>query len=64
VNIEKNMIDGTKNNLYTFRGKTFECDAWTIQQLNLALAYNQSKERYEEVKPSTATKSRKRKESN
>lgn len=41
------------NKLYTFRGKTFECSSWVIQQLNLALAYNQSKERYEEVKPRT-----------
>jgi hypothetical protein len=39
--------------LYTFRGKTFPCDPKTIQKLNLALAYNQSKERYEEVKQRT-----------
>ena len=52
------------NKLYTFRGKIFECSEKIIRQLNLALAYNQSKERYEEVKPDTTTKSRKRKESN
>ena len=49
---------------YKFRGKVFECTESIIQQLNLALAFNMSKERYEEVKPSTATKGRKRKEGN
>ena len=49
---------------YKFRGKVFECTESIIRQLNYALAFNMSKERYEEVKPSTATKSRKRKESN
>jgi hypothetical protein len=44
--------------LYTFRGKTFPCNPKTIQQLNLALAYNRAKERYEEVKPRTTSKSR------
>jgi hypothetical protein len=58
------MIDGTNNKLYTFRGKTFECSSWVIQQLNLALAYNMSRERYEEVKSTTTTKSRSRKGSN
>jgi hypothetical protein len=46
------MIDGTNNlkqELYTFRGKTFYSDAWTIGQLNYALALNHSKERYEKV---------------
>lgn len=48
------MIDGTKTKegekLYTFQGKVFLCNPQIIQKLNLALAYNQSKERYEEVK--------------
>jgi|694.fasta_scaffold00683_9 hypothetical protein len=44
--------------LYTFRGKTFPCNPKTIQKLNLALAYNQSKERYEEVKQRTTDESR------
>jgi hypothetical protein len=52
------------NKLYTFRGKIFECSQKIIQQLNYALALNRSKERYEEVKPDTTTKSRKHKESN
>jgi hypothetical protein len=49
------MTNGTNNKvkLYTFRGKVFECAEHTIQQLNLALAYNRSKEKYEEVKPNT-----------
>jgi len=49
------MTNGTNNKvkLYTFRGKVFGCAEHTIQQLNLALAYNRSKERYEEVKPNT-----------
>jgi hypothetical protein len=38
-----------KKELYTFRGKTFPCDSWTIQQLNFALALNRSKERYKKV---------------
>ena len=60
------MIDGTNNDikLYTFREKTFECSKKIIRQLNLALAYNQSKERYEEVKSNTTTKGRDRKVSN
>lgn len=48
------MTDGiqTKENgkLYTFQGKVFLCNPKIIQKLNLALAYNRSKERYEEVK--------------
>ena len=54
------MTNGTNNNvkLYMFRGKVFECAEHTIQQLNLALAYNRSKERYEEVKPRTTSESR------
>ena len=44
--------------LYTFRGKTFSCNPQTIQQLNLALAYNRAKERYEEIEQRTASKSR------
>ena len=39
-----------EENLYEFRGKQFHCKPSTIQQLNLALAYNRSNERYEEVK--------------
>jgi hypothetical protein len=60
------MTIGMKNESkwYKFRGKIFECSESIIQKLNIALAYNRSKERYEEVKPDTATKSRKRKESN
>lgn len=38
-----------KKELYTFQGKTFLCDSWTIQQLNFALALNRSKERYKKV---------------
>jgi hypothetical protein len=60
------MIDGMKgkNKWYKFRGKVFECSDAIIRQLNFALALNRSNERYEEVKPDTTTKSRKRKESN
>ena len=53
------MTFGTKQEeekLYEFRGKQFYCKPSTIQQLNLALAYNRSNERYEEVKQSTARK--------
>ena len=50
--------------LYTFRGKTFPCNPKTIQKLNLALAYNQSKERYEEVESSATSESGKSKRSN
>lgn len=53
------MIDSTnklKQELYNFQGKTFYCDAWTIGQLNYALALNQSRERYEKVQPGRKTK--------
>jgi hypothetical protein len=52
MNIEQNTIGGTPNlkqELYTFRGKTFPCDASIIKQLNYALALNRSNERYEKV---------------
>jgi len=53
MNIEKNAINGTeerpKQELYTFRDKTFYSDEWTIKQLNYALALNRSNERYEKV---------------
>lgn len=56
------MICGTQTEegerLYTFRGKVFYCSPRIIQQLNLALAYNRAKERYEEVKSRTTDKSR------
>ena len=56
------MIHGTQiekeEKLYKFRGKVFSCNPRTIQQLNLALSYNRAKERYEEVKPRSADKSR------
>ena len=56
------MTDGTQieggEKMYTFRGKTFPCKPHTIQQLNLALAYNRAKERYEEIEQRTASKSR------
>ena len=39
-----------KERLYKFRGKTFMCDQWTINQLNYALALNRSEERYVLVK--------------
>jgi hypothetical protein len=42
--------------LYTFRGKTFYSDAWTIKQLNYALALNKSTERYEKVNTRTDSK--------
>jgi hypothetical protein len=60
------MTNGTNNESkwYKFRGKVFECTESIIRQLNLALAYNQAKERYEEVKPDTAAKSRDSKASN
>jgi len=59
-NTEQNTTDGTNNESkrYKFRGKVFECGESIIRQLNLALAYNQSQERYEEVKSDTTTKSR------
>lgn len=51
-NTEKNMTFGLSDeeNLYEFRGKQFHCKPSTIQQLNLALIYNRSNERYEQVK--------------
>jgi hypothetical protein len=53
------MINGTNNESkwYKFSGKVFECSESIIRQLNLALAYNRAKERYEEVKPNTTRKS-------
>jgi hypothetical protein len=59
------MTDGTNNESkwYKFRGKVFECTESIIRQLNLALAYNRSHERYEEIKPDSTTESRKRKTS-
>lgn len=39
-----------KEQLYTFQGKTFKCDHFTISKLNYALALNHSSERYELVK--------------
>lgn len=54
------MIRGTKETeekLYTYQGKTFYCNPSIIQKLNLALAYNGAKERYEEVKRDTKTES-------
>jgi hypothetical protein len=38
-----------KQEMYSFRGKTFLCDEWTIRQLNFALSLNRSKERYKKV---------------
>jgi len=38
-----------KQEKYTFKGKTFLCDAWTIQQLNFALALNNIKDRYKKA---------------
>ena len=59
------MINGIqiedRENLYKFRGKTFSCKPQTIRQLNLALAYNRAKERYEEIEQRTTDKSRNRK---
>lgn len=56
------MTDGTQiegsEKIYRFRGKTFSCKPQIIQQLNLALAYNRAKERYEEIEQRTASKSR------
>jgi hypothetical protein len=40
------ITNNLKRELYTFRGKTFYSDSWTIGQLNYALALNNSKERY------------------
>jgi hypothetical protein len=57
MNIEKNMTTGTeetrKQELYTFRGKTFYSDERIIKQLNYALALNRSTERYEKVNRKT-----------
>lgn len=44
-----------KEELYSFRGKTFYCDAETIRHLNYALALNRSAERYEKVDSGSAT---------
>lgn len=52
------MTPGTNNEeqkLYTYQGKTFYCNPAVIQKLNIALAYNRSKERYEEVKQNTTS---------
>jgi hypothetical protein len=42
-----------KQELYTFRDKTFYSDEWTIRQLNYALALNRSTEKYEKVNTRT-----------
>lgn len=58
-NIEKSMTYFTerpKEKLYEFRGKQFMCDAWTINQLNYALALNHSEERYVLVKKTKSKK--------
>jgi hypothetical protein len=51
------MTTGTeetrKQELYTFRGKTFYSDERIIKQLNYALALNRSTERYEKVNRKT-----------
>lgn len=51
---KKNMTPTTNKNegekMYTYQGKTFYSHPEIIQQLNYALALNQSTERYEEVK--------------
>jgi hypothetical protein len=39
-----------KQEKYTFKGKTFLCDSWTIGQLNFALSLNNHKERYKKYK--------------
>lgn len=48
------MTDGTQiegdEKMYKFRGSPLSCKPQTIQQLNLALAYNRAKERYEKAK--------------
>lgn len=36
---------------YKYKGKIFECDEYTIKQLNYALALNRCSELYIEVKP-------------
>lgn len=41
-----NITLNTKEELYTFRGKTFMCDAVTIKHLNYALALNGKSDRY------------------
>ncbi len=38
-----------KQKKYSFKGKTFLCDEWTIGQLNFALSLNKYKERYKKV---------------
>lgn len=50
-------IKQEKQKLYTYQGKTFYCNPSIIQKLNIALAYNRSKERYEEVKQNTTKES-------
>lgn len=44
------IINNHKKELYTFRGRTFYSDAWTVKQLNYALALNNARERYEKAK--------------
>lgn len=44
------FTNNLKKELYTFRGRTFYSDVWTVNQLNYALALNNSRERYEKVK--------------
>jgi len=41
-----NKIHKPKEELYSFKGKKFFCDSYTIMRLNLALAMNQQKHRY------------------
>lgn len=43
-----------KEELYTFRNKTFPCDADTVARLNYALALNHSEERYVKAQPKKA----------
>ena len=45
-----NTTQAENDGVYEFRGVQFPCDSWTIQQLNLALSFNNSKDRYEKVK--------------
>lgn len=47
-----------KEELYSFRGKEFYCDAETIRHLNYALALNHSSERYEKITVNRRTTSK------
>ena len=46
MNNKNTLSDDSSREMYSYKGKTFQCDAYTIAQLNYALALNKQTERY------------------